>query len=168
MYMLILNFTYPLRCLRIPPGVHVPPVEYHWSRESTCKPGAVSLGVKRQGREADHSPPSNAEVKECVALYLRFPNTPSWRGAQFKKEHRDNFTFAFKCTCGVRLLKTVACLFMYVVCSAVTFLISVIVVDSSSQTAVISLWKLMGLVLKQTPYLTFSSYHNIHRHFSCP
>jgi hypothetical protein len=25
MYMLILNFTYPLRCLR------VPPVEYHWS-----------------------------------------------------------------------------------------------------------------------------------------
>jgi hypothetical protein len=32
MYMLILNFTYPLRCLRIPPGVRVPPVEYHWSK----------------------------------------------------------------------------------------------------------------------------------------
>jgi hypothetical protein len=28
-------------------------------------PGALSLGVKRPGREADHSPPSNAEVKEC-------------------------------------------------------------------------------------------------------
>jgi len=27
MYMLILNFTYPLRCLR------VPPVEYHWIRQ---------------------------------------------------------------------------------------------------------------------------------------
>jgi hypothetical protein len=27
-------------------------------------PGAVSLGVKRMGREADHSPPSSAEVKE--------------------------------------------------------------------------------------------------------
>jgi hypothetical protein len=27
-------------------------------------PGAVSLGVKRPGREADHSPPSSAEVKE--------------------------------------------------------------------------------------------------------
>jgi hypothetical protein len=27
--MLILNFTYPLRCLRVPPGVCVPPVEYH-------------------------------------------------------------------------------------------------------------------------------------------
>jgi hypothetical protein len=29
MYMLILNFTYPLRCLR------VPPVEYHWSKACT-------------------------------------------------------------------------------------------------------------------------------------
>jgi hypothetical protein len=26
--------------------------------------GALSLGVKRQGREADRSPPSSAEVKE--------------------------------------------------------------------------------------------------------
>jgi hypothetical protein len=30
------------------------------------------------GREADHSPPSNAEVKEWVELYLHSPNTPSW------------------------------------------------------------------------------------------
>jgi hypothetical protein len=29
-----------------------------------CVPGALSLGVKRPGREADHSPPSSAEVKE--------------------------------------------------------------------------------------------------------
>jgi hypothetical protein len=28
------------------------------------EPGALSLGVKRPGREADHSPPSRAEVKE--------------------------------------------------------------------------------------------------------
>jgi hypothetical protein len=27
--------------------------------------GALSLGVKRPGREADHSPPSNAEVKNA-------------------------------------------------------------------------------------------------------
>jgi hypothetical protein len=27
-------------------------------------PGALSLEVKRPGREADHSPPSSAEVKE--------------------------------------------------------------------------------------------------------
>jgi hypothetical protein len=32
--------------------------------------GALSLGVKRPGCEADHSPPSSAEVKECVELYL--------------------------------------------------------------------------------------------------
>jgi hypothetical protein len=43
--------------------------------------GALSLGVKRPRREADHSPPSRAEVKECVELYLHSPNTPSWRGA---------------------------------------------------------------------------------------
>jgi hypothetical protein len=40
-----------------------------------------SLGVKLPGREADHSPPSTAEVKECVELYLHSPNKPSWRGA---------------------------------------------------------------------------------------
>jgi hypothetical protein len=27
-------------------------------------------------READHSPPSNDEVKEWVELYLHSPNTP--------------------------------------------------------------------------------------------
>jgi hypothetical protein len=31
-------------------------------------PAAVSLGVNRQGREADHSPPSNAEVKKSGAI----------------------------------------------------------------------------------------------------
>jgi hypothetical protein len=29
-----------------------------------CVPGDLSLGVKRPGREADHSPPSSAKVKE--------------------------------------------------------------------------------------------------------
>jgi hypothetical protein len=38
-------------------------------------------GVKRPGSEADHPPPSSAEVKECVELYLHSSNTPSWRGA---------------------------------------------------------------------------------------
>jgi hypothetical protein len=54
-------------------------------------PGDLSLVVKRPRREADHSPPSSAEVKECVELYLHSPNTPSWRGAQLN--HRDNFNF---------------------------------------------------------------------------
>jgi len=31
-------------------------------------PEAFSLGVKRPGREADHSLPSTAEVKECAEL----------------------------------------------------------------------------------------------------
>jgi hypothetical protein len=36
-------------------------------------PVALSLGVKRPGRKADHSPPYSAEVKECVELYLHSP-----------------------------------------------------------------------------------------------
>jgi hypothetical protein len=32
--------------------------------------GVLSLGVKRPGPDADHSPPSSAEFKECVDLYL--------------------------------------------------------------------------------------------------
>jgi hypothetical protein len=56
-------------------------------------PGTLSLGVKWPGREADQPTPSSAEVKECVELHLHSPNTPSWRGAQLRKEHRGNFTF---------------------------------------------------------------------------
>jgi hypothetical protein len=40
---------------------------------SSWVPGALTLGVKWLGREADHSPPSSAEVKECVGLYLHSP-----------------------------------------------------------------------------------------------
>jgi len=57
--------------------------------------GALSLGVKHAGREADHSPPSSAVVKECVEPYLHYPNTPSWRGAQLKKQSDFTFTFTF-------------------------------------------------------------------------
>jgi hypothetical protein len=35
--------------------------------------GALSMRVKRAGREADHSPPSCSEVKECVELYIHSP-----------------------------------------------------------------------------------------------
>jgi hypothetical protein len=37
--------------------------------------GALSPGVKRQGRESDHSPPSNAEVKNGAVLYPRKYNS---------------------------------------------------------------------------------------------
>jgi hypothetical protein len=35
--------------------------------------GALSPGIKRPGRETDHSPPSSDEVKEFVELYLHSP-----------------------------------------------------------------------------------------------
>jgi len=35
-------------------------------------------GVRRPGRGVDHSPPSSAEVKERVELYLYSPSGPSW------------------------------------------------------------------------------------------
>jgi hypothetical protein len=36
------------------------------------------LGVKRPGCGVDHPPPSSAEVKERVELYLYSPSGPSW------------------------------------------------------------------------------------------
>jgi len=45
-----------------------------------------------------------------VELYVHSPNTPSWRGSQFKKKHRDNFNLTLPLTlmdCGVRGLETV-------------------------------------------------------------
>jgi hypothetical protein len=38
----------------------------------------VFPGVKRPGRGVDHPPPSSAEVKEIVELYLYSPYGPSW------------------------------------------------------------------------------------------
>ena len=37
-----------------------------------------SPGVKRPGHGVDHPPPSSAEVKERVELYLYSPSGPSW------------------------------------------------------------------------------------------
>jgi hypothetical protein len=52
--------------------------------------GAFSLGVKLLEHEA---PPSSAEVKECVKLYLYSPNMPSWCGAQLKKNTGTTLLF---------------------------------------------------------------------------
>jgi hypothetical protein len=57
--------------------------------------GALSLGVKRLGREADPSPPSSAEVKNA----LSYTSTPHYVFmAWCLLKHRDNFTFAFTYT----------------------------------------------------------------------
>jgi len=57
------------------------PVLGHTQPPMQWIPRALSLGINGQGREADHSPPSTAEVKESVELYLHSPNTPSYCGA---------------------------------------------------------------------------------------
>jgi hypothetical protein len=53
-------------------------------------PGTLSLGVKCSGREADHSTPSSAEVKECVELYLH-PQYVFMAWCSVKKKHLSNF-----------------------------------------------------------------------------
>jgi len=50
-----------------------------------CAPRALSLGLRRLGRETDYSPPFSAEIEECVELYLHTPNTTSWRSVRLKK-----------------------------------------------------------------------------------
>jgi len=45
-------------------------------------------------REANHSPPSSTEVKECADLYLH-PITPSCRGAQLKVKAQGQIYFTF-------------------------------------------------------------------------
>jgi hypothetical protein len=57
---------------RIKNGSEAHPASYPVGNKSSFP------GVKRPGREADHSPPSSAEAKECVKLYLHSRSTPSW------------------------------------------------------------------------------------------
>jgi hypothetical protein len=52
--------------------------------------GSLSQGVELPGCEADHSPPSSAEVKNGGAI-PPLSDTSLWRGACLVK-HRDNFT----------------------------------------------------------------------------
>jgi hypothetical protein len=46
-------------------GLTQPPIQWI--------PGVLYLGVKRPGSEADHSPSSSAEAKDCAELYLHSP-----------------------------------------------------------------------------------------------
>jgi hypothetical protein len=63
-------------------GPTQPPL--HWV------PGALSLGVKRLRREADHSHPSSADVKNAWS-YTSIPQYVFMAWCLVK--HRDNFTF---------------------------------------------------------------------------
>jgi hypothetical protein len=54
-------------------------------------PGALSPGVKRPGREADHSSPFSVEVKNAWS----YASTPPYvLMVRYLVKHRDNFTFA--------------------------------------------------------------------------
>jgi hypothetical protein len=64
-----------------------------------CVPRALSLGVKRPGRKADHSPPYSTEVENAWSYTSTTSICHRGRGAQLK--HRDNFTFYSRCTAGV-------------------------------------------------------------------
>jgi hypothetical protein len=55
-------------------------------------PGTLFLVIKRPEREADHSPPSSAEVKNSLAL----PPLPKYAFVAWcLVKHRDNYTFTF-------------------------------------------------------------------------
>jgi hypothetical protein len=63
-------------------------LRYHVQNGSGAHPASYPIGTggsfpggKRPGREADHSSPSSAEVKECVELYIHSPDTCTCRGA---------------------------------------------------------------------------------------
>jgi hypothetical protein len=78
--------------VRIPAGAGNFSLRYRVQIGSEAHPASYpigtripSLGVKRPGREADHSLPSSADVKECVKLYFHSPSTRSWLGAQLKR-----------------------------------------------------------------------------------
>jgi hypothetical protein len=43
--------------------------------------GSFPAGKARPGRDADHSPPSSAEIKNEQELYLLSPHSPPWRAA---------------------------------------------------------------------------------------
>jgi hypothetical protein len=75
--------------VRFPAGTGNFPLHHRVQNGSGAHPASYPMGsrgsvpgVKWLGREADHSPPSGAEVKEYVELYLHSSNMPSWRGAE--------------------------------------------------------------------------------------
>jgi hypothetical protein len=58
----------------------------------TMGTGGSFPGVKRPGREAEHSPPTSTEVKKTW-IYTFTPHTPSWRSAHLVKAQGPPFFF---------------------------------------------------------------------------
>jgi hypothetical protein len=82
--------------VRVPVGSRIFSTSSRVALGSTQPPlrwiqGALSPEIKRPGLEANHSPPTVAEVKQMWS-YTSITHTPSWRSVWLVK-HRDNFTF---------------------------------------------------------------------------
>jgi hypothetical protein len=88
-----------------PPTAH-PPTEcpIQWA------PANLSPHVNHPVCQADHSPPSSAEVKNT--LMCTSPHTPSYRSAQLV-EHRDNFTFNTQRFCSLHKVCNCRLIFRY-------------------------------------------------------
>jgi hypothetical protein len=80
--------------------------------------GAVSLGVKRLEREADHSPPSNAEVKN------EWSYTSTLRHAYMAwcsvKNKGDNFTLTINIISFLETILGMAYIYIYI-CGILSF-----------------------------------------------
>jgi hypothetical protein len=72
---------YMLPTIQLPVGTrfYAPVQTSPGAHPASCTMGTRSFpGVKRPGHGIDHPPPSSAEVKERVELYLNSPSGPSW------------------------------------------------------------------------------------------
>jgi len=88
------GYSYKTICFIIIPALVPTKSSIQWV------PGALSLGLKWPWREADRSPPSSAEVKECVELYYHFPIRLYGVVISYEK-HGDKFAiYLFLCPFG--------------------------------------------------------------------
>jgi hypothetical protein len=74
-------------------------IKYRTVRRSVGLPRAslfITGGKAAGACEADHSPPSTAQVKECVELYLHTPYTSSWLGVQLSTGTNLPFIIIYK------------------------------------------------------------------------
>jgi hypothetical protein len=77
--------------VRVPAGVENFSLHHRVQTGSGAHPASYPMAIRGSFPEGKATGPwnwpfpSSAEVRECVELYLHFPNTPSWRGARLKK-----------------------------------------------------------------------------------